>query len=520
MPKSTHLRAEKGPAMVNPPKWSRRAILTSGLANAGLACWGTARANATTESDILAVRVKLEKIGRFVDAETRAGRATGVSISVAEKGVIVWEGGFGWAHRATARRATAHTPFSLASITKTFTAAAVMRLVQAGRLELEAPIERYLRTPLPRSKFEPASVTLRRLGGHAAGLPSLFEMFTPPGTAKPLTELIRDYGELAYPAGERYEYANLGYSLLGAAVSHVTGRDFAAASRDLVIRPLGLQNTFFDTDAARMRAAAGRYDQNDHEIPFYTTATPPSGEVYASAHDLSIFAAAMMGITSGGHAPLLGPEALDALFSPVFTSRTQAFTTFGWSGRDVAGERVIVKTGGQPGVAARLTLLPLRQISIAVLANRDGNRDLVARVCAEIAASLIPGWRYPDFQMEEVARPLAGTHDDFDGSWTGSIRNGTLCEPVRILIEGAGESTCIVGNGGARPIRDLTSQSNTLMFNVDGGLAASAAGPDGTVRQLDFKLVARNGDLLGRCLSVLDRPGYTSTEPHIVTLSR
>jgi CubicO group peptidase (beta-lactamase class C family) len=504
--------------VIRQPKWSRRAILKSGLLSAGLARWGTVWANGLTQSSANAVRTKLHAIGRTVEAEARAGRATGVSISVAEKGVIVWEGGFGFARRETARQATAHTPFSLASITKTFTAAAVMRLVQAGKLELDAPIDRYLRSPLPRSRFEAQAVTLRLLGGHAAGLPTLFEMFdqtcVPPTTA----DLIRDYGELAYPAGERYEYANLGYSLLGTAVSRATGQEFSASLKDLIIRPMGLRNTFFDTDPARMRGAAGRYDENDRDIPFYTTATPPSGELYASAHDLSIFAANMMGIRSEGRAPLLGREALDAVFSPVFTSRTKAFTTFGWSGRDVRGERMIVKTGGQPGVAARLTLLPSRKISIAVIANRDDNRKLVANISSEIASSLISDWSNPDFQMDDVSPPDAGT-PGYDGSWTGSIRNGDISESARLLIDAAGASNCIVGSGSARPIRDMTSHSSTLTFNVDGALSANAV-TDGAVRQMDFKLIARNDGLVGRCLSLCNRPGFTSTEPHIVTLSR
>ena len=504
--------------VIQQPKWSRRAILTSGLLSAGLARWGTASANGLTQSSAKAVREKLDAIGRAVEAETRAGRATGVSISVAENGVILWEGGFGFARRETARHATAHTPFSLASITKIFTTAAVMRLVQAGKLELEAPIDRYLRSPLPRSRFATESVTLRLLGGHAAGLPSLFEMFDPTRAPPPIADLIRDYGELAYPAGERYEYANLGYSLLGAAVNHVTGEEFSASLEELIIRPMGLHNTFFDTDPTRMQGAAGRYDQNDRAIPFYTTATPPSGELYASAHDLSIFAANMLGITSGGRTPLLGREALDALFLPVFTSHTKAFTTFGWSGRDVAGERMIVKTGGQPGVAARLTLLPARKISIAVIANRDDNRKLVADISSEIAASLISDWSNPDFQMDEAPPPQADTHD-YDGSWTGSIRNGGTFESARLSINTSGASTFIVGNGSARPIRELTHHSPTLTFNVDGGLSVSVA-TDGAARQMDFKLVARNDGLVGRCLSRCDRPGFTSTEPHIVTLSR
>ena len=498
-------------------KWSRRAVLTSGLLGTALARWGTASVKGLTQSSADAVRVKLDAIGRAVEAETHAGRATGVSISVAMGGVIVWESGFGLACKETPRAATAHTAFSLASLTKPFTTAAVMRLVRAGKLDLDAPIDRYLRSPLPRSRFDAGAVTLRLLGGHAAGLPGLFEMFDQTRAPPRMPDLIRDYGELAYPPGERFEYANLGYSLLGAAVSSVTGQEFSTSLKELVIRPMGLHNTFFDTDSARMPSAAGRYDQNDHNIPFYTTATPPSGELYASAHDLSAFAANMLGIQSDGRAPLLDRQALDALFAPVFMSRTKAFTTFGWSGRDVAGERMIVKTGGQPGVAARLTLLPLRKISIAVIANRDDNRQLVADLSSEIASSLVSDWSNPDFHVNDVPEQDAGTHDH-DGSWTGSIRTGDQSQSVRIEIDPAGKSQCMVGSDSARPIRDLTIHSRELTFSVDGGLSATAT-TDGE-RQLDFKLIARNGVLVGRCLSSCDRPGFTSTEPHIVTLSR
>jgi CubicO group peptidase (beta-lactamase class C family) len=440
-------------------KWSRRAILTSALMTAGLARWG-----------------KFDAIGQAVESARHAGRANCIAIAVARDGRILWEAGFG---------ATAHTPFSLASITKPFTTAAVMRLVQMGKLELDAPIDHYLESPLPRSRFPTEAVTPRLLGGHAAGLPTLFEMFSPPQAPKTLTDLIRDYGELAYPAGERYEYANLGYSLLGAAISHITGKEFAASLGDLVIGPLGLRDTFFDTDSARMPTAARRYDQNNHAIPFYTTATPPSGELYASAHDLSIFAASMLQV---GRAPLLGRTALQALFSPVFTGPAKAFTTFGWSGRDIAGERIIVKTGGQPGVAARLTLLPARKICIAVLANRDDNRELVANISSQIAASLIPDWSNPDFQIDPVTAS-AGTRPN--GAWTGSIRNGDASRSLSIQFDA---------------IADITTHANTLSFKQDG---------------MDFQLVARGeGILHGRCLSMIDEPGFTATEPHIVTLTR
>lgn len=495
---------------------TRRAILTFGTLGVLLARKSTASRAARPIDN--SIRLKLDAIGREVLAETRAGRATGISLSVAQNGVILWESGFGLARREPLRRASAHTPFSLASITKTFTAAAVTRLVETGKLELDAPIDRYLQSPLPHSRFNSEAVTLRLLGGHAAGLPTLFEMYDQSHPQPTLSELIRDYGELAYPAGERYEYANLGYSLLGAAVSRFTGRTFAQSLNHLVIQPLGLRNTFFDTDTARMQAAAARYDQNNREIPFYTTATPPSGELYASAHDLNIFAVSMLNIKPEGGAPLLGRGSLHALFAPVFTGQSGAFTTFGWSGRDVAGERIIVKTGGQPGVAARLTLLPSRKLSIAVIANRDDNRDLVAKISSHLAAALVADWSNPSFRMDEDSGADAGAND-YSGTWSGSIRNGDKSENVRILIKGAGASQLVIGTGIARAMREINTQSGTLIFNVEGGLDAPTAA-DGVMRQMEFKLVLRNGELMGRCLSDCSMPGLTSTVPHIVSLSR
>jgi CubicO group peptidase (beta-lactamase class C family) len=128
--------------IIRQPKWTRRAILTSGVLGLGLARLSAAPVKTLTQTKANAVRTKLDAIGRAVEVETRAGRATAISISVAVKGDIFWERGFGVAYRGTARPATAHTPFSLASITKTFTAAAVMRLVESGRLDLDAPIDR------------------------------------------------------------------------------------------------------------------------------------------------------------------------------------------------------------------------------------------------------------------------------------------------------------------------------------------------------------------------------------------
>jgi CubicO group peptidase (beta-lactamase class C family) len=107
-----------------------------------------------------------------------SGQATGVTVAVAQEGRIVWEEGFGWANREAGLKATAHTPCSLASITKPFTTTTLMTLVAEGKLSLDEPANKYLQNgKIMGPNGNPEEATLRRLGAHASGLPSMFEHF-------------------------------------------------------------------------------------------------------------------------------------------------------------------------------------------------------------------------------------------------------------------------------------------------------------------------------------------------------
>jgi CubicO group peptidase (beta-lactamase class C family) len=142
-------------------------------------------------------------------AAVAAHQATGIAMAAVHRGRIVWEQGFGWANREAQLQATAHTPFSLASISKTFTTTALVTLAQAGKLSLDEPANRYL-GGLSLRGIEADAVTVRQLGAHAAGLPSLFEMFPVGASARPPTveSLLHSFGVLAFPPGKLYEYSN------------------------------------------------------------------------------------------------------------------------------------------------------------------------------------------------------------------------------------------------------------------------------------------------------------------------
>jgi len=252
---------------------------------------------------------------------------------VAHGGHIVWEEGFGWANREASLKVTPRTPFSLASITKPFTTTMLMTLVAEGKVSLDEPANKYL----AKSKIQGPNggtdgATIRRLGAHASGLPTMFErFFQDEATQAPSSNtLLRDYGRLAYPSGRCYEYSNIGFTALGAIASNLTGTTFGTLMMGRVLAPLGLHDSFFDTSVARLPTGAVRYDDAGNSIPYYTTSTPASGELYASAHDLAQFAMFNMKNHVKGQAQILDDRWIDELHKPVFVGRSGVATTFGW----------------------------------------------------------------------------------------------------------------------------------------------------------------------------------------------
>jgi CubicO group peptidase (beta-lactamase class C family) len=166
-----------------------------------------------------------------------------------------------------------------------------MTLVAEGKVSLDEPANRYLtKSKIEGPNGDPDGATLQRLGAHASGLPTMFERYVrDEATRAPSPNtLLRDYGKLAYPPGSCYEYSNIGFVALGAIASNLTGTDLGTLIRRRVLTPLGLHDSFFDSSVAQLARSAVRYDDSGNPIPFYTTSTPASGELYA--HDLARFA--------------------------------------------------------------------------------------------------------------------------------------------------------------------------------------------------------------------------------------
>jgi CubicO group peptidase (beta-lactamase class C family) len=186
--------------------------------------------------------------------EIARGAATGVAVAVVHRGQIIWEEGFGWANREAAVKATSRTPFNLASLTKPFTTTTLMTLVAEGKLSLDNPANNYLaKSRIVGTNGNADGATVRRLGAHVSGLPTMFAMFdrSEANLALSPEALLTEYGSLAYPPGSCFEYSNIGFSALSAIASNLTGVEIGTLMTQRVLTPLGLDDSFSRTTQHR-----------------------------------------------------------------------------------------------------------------------------------------------------------------------------------------------------------------------------------------------------------------------------
>ncbi|WCL52915.1 serine hydrolase domain-containing protein [Gimibacter soli] len=195
--------------------------------------------------------------------------------------------------------------FQVASLSKWVTAWGVMKLVQDGRIDLDAPVSTYLtRWQLPDGPFDENGVTVRRLLSHTAGLgdglgyqgfgdgeavQTLEESLTRAADASPNAE-----GSTAVtaPPGEAWKYSGGGYTLLQLVIEEVTGQSFAAYMQQAVFAPLGMVDTSFDHDEASRGALAGNYALDGSAEPFRRYTAMAAAALFTSAGDMARFAMA------------------------------------------------------------------------------------------------------------------------------------------------------------------------------------------------------------------------------------
>ena len=469
-------------------------------------------------SAAVVTRQVIEDVRERISQGIARGESTGVALAVVSGNRIVWEEGFGWADRMTDVKITPHSAFSLESVTKVFTATLITALAAEGKLDLDQPANQYLGPAKIRGTNGNAEeATVRRLGAHASGLPGTFEALYG-GVQSPSPDIfLEKFGRLAFPPGQIWEYSNVGFEALGGIAKNLTGKDFGVLMKSLVLAPLGLSDSFWDTDSRRIAQGVPRYDQTGKKLPFHLTTTPPSGELLASAHDLARFAMWNMKMPLSGGAQLLSEHWIDELHKPVFVGPTGATSTFGWArDRLSSGETVFHKAGGGPGASTLVCFIPERRLACVVL-NNHSTGVLTNAVCDRILGSFLPTWKTPEENGEPPRTPFV-IDASTAGLWRGTLMNDDINLPVELNVISNEAVTLRLGSSDTQHLAELRAEGRALLGKTGGTIHSpdATASPD---RSLALKLVRSEGKLVGRISAMDQTLSHERNVPYVLNLS-
>jgi CubicO group peptidase (beta-lactamase class C family) len=376
-----------------------------------------------------------------------------IAVAVAKDGRIIWEEGFGWADRERRSPATEHTMFSLASISKPITATGLMRLVEHGQVELNAPANRYLGLgKLTGLAGDAEQATVRRVLSHTAGLPLHYRFYYADLDYREPTmdETIARYGIVVYPPGEAYEYSNLGYGIIDHVIERVSGLSYPDYMRTRVFAPLGLTRMSVHIGPGLEPYVAQRYDSALRPIPYYDFDHDGGSAVYASAHDLVRFGMFHMKERLTDQQRILADSTLDLMQRSHTPPSSGVRYGLGWSNLDEFGWTRVSHTGGMPGVATILALYPSERTAVVVLTNKAATP--YERILQEVLSVIFPS-RYADSLRARRAQPRRPTSaPDFTpppelaGEWTGTLRTWKGTQSFRLTFQSNGDVHVRLGN--------------------------------------------------------------------------
>jgi CubicO group peptidase (beta-lactamase class C family) len=343
----------------------------------------------------------------------KAPHVPGAAVALIQRGQVVWVNCYGLADVQRRIPVTLLTIFQAASISKTVTAWGVMKLVERGQLELDAPAEAYLtRWHLPLSRFDPKGVTIRRLLSHSAGLAVTDYLGYPPGQALPSLEESLSNGpptlgglvrytpgssnkggvHISMQPGEKYVYSDGDYVLLQLIVEEVTRETFAAFMQREILTPLGMVDSSFTRSPDLIARTALPYDVLGNPLPdFRFVELAPAG-LYTTAPDLARFVASGLPDADGEPAGrgVISPASVELMYTPAV--QIPGFDR--WVYADAYGLGYFVETlpdgeclvshmGGNLGWMCEFAALPSTADGIVIMTNSSAGHEVFADILTE-----------------------------------------------------------------------------------------------------------------------------------------
>jgi len=449
----------------------------------------------------LAAGGPLEGFDADVGRALAATGTPGAAVAIVRNGAPIFLQGFGVRRVGSGDRVDPHTLFGIGSLTKAFTAADVGLLVDAGSIELDAPVTRYVPAFALLDAYRGQNATVRDLLAHRTGLGdtnwlTVNTTLTPETIVERLAFVVPDAG-----FREKYLYQNTMYMVLGQAIQHVSGLDWSTFTRERVLKPLGMSDTTTGQPPPSANVAVPHLVSGHvaHVIPpLDITNVAPAGAMYSSASDLTKWLDFQT--REGKDGGLLSAAVLTEMHSPqtarkadpyLYPDATMVAYGLAWILWDYHGLRIVSHDGAIDGMTAKICLVPSLGLGIVVLANSEYSavpNVLVFDSLDRLTAEVVPHPR-KDWIAHFV--PLVGMLLDERAAEASAlaaliVRGAAAPRPVagRYWSPLFGTVTISVTRAGGRI--ELLGRDSPLLALRDGTFAVDLASPG--LEHADFRL--------------------------------
>lgn len=346
-------------------------------------------------------------IDAYIEQQMRRLNIPGAALAIVEGDQIVHRRGFGQV-RPGGEAPTPQTPFVIGSATKSFTALAVMQLVEAGQIELDAPIQRYLpwfRVADPQAS---AQITVRHLLNQTSALPlspGWADLADFDDSAGATERHIRALATLKLTRrvppgrGSAFEYSNSNYDILGLIVEATSGESYADYVQTHIFTPLGMNHSYTDQALAKQNGLAV-----GHQYWFWTPvaapdlpiprASLPSGQLIASAEDMAHYLIAQLNGGRSGQVQILSSASIHEMQRGAAEFREMGTLIgkygMGWIDTENRQTKIIWHTGAAPDFSSAMALLPAQKKGVVLLLNAGHftMEPIVSELALDLAALL------------------------------------------------------------------------------------------------------------------------------------
>jgi CubicO group peptidase (beta-lactamase class C family) len=352
--------------------------------------WEPKRVN-EAKSEAPSIADVVAKIDENFEKNLVKQKIVGMSVVIVHDQDVLLAKGYGYADLACKTPANPQTVYRVGSITKVFTALAVMQLRDAGKLNLDDPIEKYLPEFKIKSRFPDARpVTFRQVASHYSGLPREAPL---PYTYQDVTvfprteELIASLAntELIGPVDTKFQYSNLGFNILGLAVERIAHEPYADYVTKHILQPLGMKQSGFAVTEELKKSLATGYkaaDKSDqHATAPYGAYGQASGMLYSSVADMAEFLKLQFRQGPAGGKQVLGSSALREMTAPQFILNNDDLVPpdlfwkrgsgIGWQTLTAKALQFNHKRGGLNGFNTDIIFNPRHKLGVAVFTNTE-----------------------------------------------------------------------------------------------------------------------------------------------------